>query len=319
MNKFDQYVSILGKARPPAPVNFACLATELDFTLGHQLTDEDLAALLPDCPNLRSLKLRATDITDAGLAHLSGLRNLEMLDLGQMSNITNDGMRHLSGLTQLRSLNIDYSTTVGDAGLAHLQGLTNLEVLWTDGRNITDAGMPYFAKLKKLQGVNLHSSAVSDAGLVHLSGLTDLKTLTLTGTAITDRGLASLSSLTKLEKLYLYNVENTITDAWLSHIAGFTRLQELDVSHCDSHKSEITDAGLAYLSGLSNLAVLRICGAKITDAGLAHISHLAYLTDADVRLCRNISSDACRLWQELLDSRKASGAIAARIAALGKS
>ena len=63
--------------------------------------------------------LASTKVTDAGLVHLKGMMNLQMLHL--------------------------YNTKVTDAGLVHLKGLTKLQFLTLDRTKVTDAGV------KKLQ------------------------------------------------------------------------------------------------------------------------------------------------------------------------
>ncbi len=67
------------------------------------------------------------NVTDAGLRHLSGLANLELLNV-QYRNVGDEGLKHLRGLTKLKDLDLD-STKVTDAGLEHLRGLTSLRVL----------------------------------------------------------------------------------------------------------------------------------------------------------------------------------------------
>ncbi len=76
-----------------------------------------LAAQLPRLR--RALELRRTQITAAGLAHLSGLTQLERLDLRD-TRVTDADLVHLRVLTSLRQLEIN-DTNVTDAGVAELQ------------------------------------------------------------------------------------------------------------------------------------------------------------------------------------------------------
>jgi Leucine-rich repeat (LRR) protein len=83
-------------------------------------------------------------ITDAGLAHLAGLNQLQWLNLDR-TQITDGGLAGIAGLTQLQSLNLD-RTQITDAGLAHLAGLTQLRDLrLRNNPQVTDEGV------KKLQ------------------------------------------------------------------------------------------------------------------------------------------------------------------------
>ena len=51
------------------------------------------------------MKLRATRITDNGLKCISGLENMEFLDLSE-TQVTDAGLRHLSKLTKLSELHL---------------------------------------------------------------------------------------------------------------------------------------------------------------------------------------------------------------------
>ena len=63
--------------------------------------------------------LRGTEVTDADLACLPPLANIEWLDLSQ-TRITDVGLRHLKGMRQLRWLNLK-ETQVTAAGIAALR------------------------------------------------------------------------------------------------------------------------------------------------------------------------------------------------------
>jgi hypothetical protein len=66
---------------------------------------------------------------------------------------------------------------------------------------------------------------------------------------------------------------DTITDADLAHLVGFTNLESLHL-----HSTQITGTGLAHLHGLTNLRTLNLSGSQITDDGLKHIAGLTNLT-----------------------------------------
>jgi Leucine-rich repeat (LRR) protein len=71
------------------------------------------------------LNLESTRVTDASLAHLAKLPNLQVLVLAQ--------------------------TSITDAGMVHLAQLTNLEELHLAGTKVTDAGLNRLRSLKKLR------------------------------------------------------------------------------------------------------------------------------------------------------------------------
>ena len=116
--------------------------------------------------DVRSVYLDNTPVTDAGLEHLRGLRQLQVLDLD--------------------------NTQVTDAGLEHLRGLTQLRWLYLDNIGVTDAGVKQLRGLTQLERLSLDDTQVTDAGLVHLRGLTKLEWLDVSNTKVTDAGVAKL-------------------------------------------------------------------------------------------------------------------------------
>ena len=124
--------------------------------------------------NLKKLKILGLKgrITDKGLSHLSGLRNLETLSLlcmgpqGEGENysdgskpITGKGLKYLRGMTKLRTLVID-SDQIGDEGLSHLEGLDKLESLTLINPHLTDAGLRTLAKIPRLKELSLDDDDV---------------------------------------------------------------------------------------------------------------------------------------------------------------
>ena len=105
--------------------------------------------------------------SDAGIAHLAGLADLEIVSLVG-PQVTDAGLLSLSGLTNLKHFEL-YSPQVTNAGMAHLKNLKNLNFLALDT-----------------------CSKISDAGVVHLTALTKLETLSVIDTKVTDAGVAEL-------------------------------------------------------------------------------------------------------------------------------
>jgi len=88
---------------------------------GYAVDDATLAAAhLDRLPDLRSLDLSDSRVTDAGLAGLAALTGLEELVLIGDIGITDAGLAHLRGLARLRKLDLR-STRVTPAGVARLR------------------------------------------------------------------------------------------------------------------------------------------------------------------------------------------------------
>ncbi len=107
--------------------------------------DDAAMRLVGSFPRPGSLWMRGTNVSDAGVAQLANLVNLEYLDASS-TRLTDAGMRHLGGLPKLSYLSLS-GTQVGDSGLAQL-----LELQW-------------------LSYLDLSNTHVGDAGLVHLIAL----------------------------------------------------------------------------------------------------------------------------------------------------
>lgn len=77
-----------------------------------------LEELAPLAMHIYALDLSRTKVTDADLAHLSGMRNLSRLMLSR-TGITDAGLAALKANAALETINL-YGTAVTDAGLIHL-------------------------------------------------------------------------------------------------------------------------------------------------------------------------------------------------------
>lgn len=111
----------------------------LDFT---RVTDQDLAGIEPTLARLETLYLNSTAVTDAGVAHLRGARNLKTLWLD--------------------------NTKITDGGLASLAGLTNLEELLLSHTAVTDKGVGQLGARSKLKKLSLYDTAVSARAVADL-------------------------------------------------------------------------------------------------------------------------------------------------------
>jgi hypothetical protein len=79
------------------------------------------------CGDIRCVNLADTQVTDARLVHLQGLRQLQELDLSN-TQITDAGLVRLQGLTQLQWLSL-WNTQVTDQGVTELQqALPNCQI-----------------------------------------------------------------------------------------------------------------------------------------------------------------------------------------------
>ncbi|CAN5207910.1 ribonuclease inhibitor [soil metagenome] len=95
--------------------------------------DAELAKLGPVADAMADMNLARTKVSDAGLAEIAKMRNLERLRL-EKTSVSDDGIGSLAGLEKLEYLNL-YGTKVTNAGIQKLAELKNLKKLfvWETG------------------------------------------------------------------------------------------------------------------------------------------------------------------------------------------
>ena len=201
------------------------------FLCGDLFTDPCLE-FLDRRPPLINLCFQGPRLTDAGLAHLAGLAQMECLSL--------------------------FACPVTDVGLLHLRGMTRLAVLNLEETHVAGTGLECLRGQPTLADLNLTRSRANDAGLQAVAGLPHLEKLELAETAVTDAGLAWIARLSRLKELDLSRT--AVSDAGLVHLGGLSRLKHLDLGH-----TAVSDAGVAKLGGLSCLRELDLGETAVTD------------------------------------------------------
>lgn len=95
-----------------------------------KITDDSLKTFAA-MPSLEGLSLQENHFTDRGLVYLSQMTQLKSLSvgLGDVKGITDEGLVHLKGLKNLEDLDLQ-GAGVTTAGLEHLRGLKKLKELW---------------------------------------------------------------------------------------------------------------------------------------------------------------------------------------------
>lgn len=126
------------KSLPGEPV------VSVDMTSCNSLKDDDLKLIAP-LSTLSELYLDGTTVSDQGLKHIAGLKNLTYLGLIGASKITDAGMKELEGLQSLAELRIG-NTSISDEGLEHLTKLKSLKMVGVIGTPMTREGLKKFRK-----------------------------------------------------------------------------------------------------------------------------------------------------------------------------
>ena len=144
-------------------------------------TQIDLSPLAKGFLALHSLKVGGNRITDAHLASLANLKNLQALTFRTLgfTQITDGGLALLANFPKLRELRINGSVKVTDVGVAHLAKLKNLEKLDLGRTRISSASASIFGKLPALKELEVVGSGFGPDGILALRKLNPKVRVTL--------------------------------------------------------------------------------------------------------------------------------------------
>jgi hypothetical protein len=158
------------------------------------------------------------------------------------------------------------------------------------GPDVRDAEMKHVSVLAALQHLTLRKTAITADGLHQLHGLTDLRSLGLSGCGevwlilrpspfdhVQERVpfLQHLAGMTRLEELDLSWTSTIDTD--LADLKKLPRLRSLNLNH-----TQIRGAGMSHLGELPSLQTLRLAYTGTHDADLKHLEPLKALRDLDL-------------------------------------
>ncbi len=247
---------------------------------------------------------------DADYAALAGLTNLESLTLKIVASQSTDaGVAKLKALTKLRTLELDvgYDHLAGPPTIELFDAIAGMSELENLKLHLLAPSLGYskLAALKKLKKLSYitkgflageplgnftkHLGALTsleelertdrvewtDETLADIKGLTNLRTLELGASLVTDDGLIALAGMKELTRLWCR--ATPITGSGLKHLAGLTKLRFLSLS-----MGKASDAGMASIPAFPELATLELRQTAITDATLAHLAKLPKLENLDV-------------------------------------
>ena len=238
---------------------------------GGGLGDSALAKLarLSTFPDLRSLSLHYFNVTDTGLGHLAGLKNLETFSL--RANVPGHAFATFEGWTNLKSIAF-HGNGIDDEGLGHIcERFPNLESLnLIHARALTDASAVHLLKLKKLKNIILNGPKMTAAWHGNLSTLPveslsvsqgnalpateaiagakaipSLRRFAMSGKTLTDADLTTLASTSQIESLSLDDID--LSDARIPHLQAFAHLKSLTLIRYGKGYPDETQAAVKAL------------------------------------------------------------------------
>jgi internalin A len=255
------------------------------------VTDTDLRKLA-EYPELTSIDLSLTHISDEGVAEFKNLRNVTDLNLYYAEYVTDQGVAAIKDWKKLKRLNL-HGTKCSDTALEHIAGISSLESLDVGSTLMTDVGLERLGMLTNLKELTMGGNELGDAGLQALRQLPSLTYLDLGGRQGTDKnvwtivmstaGLDAVLSLHDLRELrigcYAINVgieekkfaeitATTVLPEWLERMSvQLPKLQTVRFQGC----GKIDDASIKHLSAMPNLKEADLRGTGVTERGAASL------------------------------------------------
>lgn len=257
---------------------------------------EQLASKIAEAEALTTLNMRNTLINDEGIAQLSGLKALRVIDLRLSPLLTDAAMETLAAMPELRAVRLS-GVNVTDAGLAKLLELPRLtELDLRNCRKITTEGIAQARTKTTLRMLKLGGPEIDDQVLDLVAQIGQLTGLSLDDCNISDAGVAKLDRL-PLGDLTIFQCAN-ITDEGLNVLAAYDRMRRLTLRgvaargaaleklpHPDLlvalnlEQSGITDAEVPVLARFTKLDSLNLGQTRLTDDAIEGLAKLNWLKD----------------------------------------
>ena len=272
------------------------------------LTDAGLASL-GRLKNLEGLYfVRSTPgFTPAGLAHLKTLKKLKTVNFAQAWSgpagveYGDEVVRQLTALPQLESIEgLAYLSPEGVKTLATFPNLKGLGIALRDRWQKYDGptGLEHLARLTSLEKLSLQKDGpLSDTDLVSLESLDHLKELSIHFAGVNERGLASIGKMRQLERLHL----DTLTHDGLNHLNGLSNLEYLNVSAGWDGVSRTLSPGEVTLdlSGLKKMKNLQLSQLELKEDDLTFLGELHALERLMIQQTTPLTSVLFRQLQDL--------------------
>ncbi|MEL7335044.1 MAG: hypothetical protein AAFN70_02450 [Planctomycetota bacterium] len=164
--------------------------------VGENNISDDGVIAITRCPNLRTLTIQGSPISDAALQTISQHANLRQLSLPRSNQLTDQGIATLSPLTsQLELLDLVGCEGLTPTAMQTVGQFDGLKVLKLSGGMTTDDSIAVLASLPNLQSLNLQNAAITDAAGESIARASSIRELNLFESPVTDGVLPSLSAL----------------------------------------------------------------------------------------------------------------------------
>jgi len=229
-----------------------CPLTSLSSSAMHghdgTLTDEHTIHLTK-FPQLQQLQLEGQGgLTGTSIEVISGLSNLQRLNLDRCIGFTDADCAPLANLQRLRSLNLT-DTHAGDKAAAAIAAIPRIEDVRMVNDDLTDAGIQQLSQAFSIQELRLHSNSITDVGVAALGRINRLRRLTIESENITGSGLGPVASLPDLQDFTL--LAPGLRDVAFEHLSQAKSLRKL----------RLAQRGIRPAAALTNDGLMKMAAA----------------------------------------------------------
>ncbi len=212
-------------------------------------------AWLRTLPKLAVFDVSETNVDDTSLGTLA-VPQLHTLSLSR-TKITNHGLSALQSLQRLRSLDLSY-TLVTDTGLREIQSLHALQEVILYNTHVQGPGLRYLAQLPDLRAVWIGGNVPVDPECTrYLQPHSRLQECHILGPGATGQTLRYLQPCQHLRALTLTAITLNVDD--LEFLQRFPWLESLDLSG-----STLPEAGIELLQQLGQLEYLYLAETNLS-------------------------------------------------------
>jgi Leucine-rich repeat (LRR) protein len=260
------------------------------------------AATRDSAGKIVAVDLRSSWVSDMDIVELARMPDLKTVDLS-LTRISDQGLRLLRTAPGIVDLNLYYAELITDDGLSAVRGWKHLKRINLRGTKITDKTLEMLTTVPTLEALDVGFAEITDVGLDHLAVLPNLRELTIGGNKLTDLGMQILRQLSQLTYLDLSGAQRTdsglwsitLTDAGLESVSALAELRELRLNG-----TPVSGRGLGRLKGLDKLERLHLQGCKrIGSTAVPVLAAFARLRLLDVKDTGLTADDVAQLQKAL--------------------
>ena len=230
----------------------------INFSRGHNLTDEIAIRLLRKCPRLECINFsNCTSLTDKVSEFIAtcpeNFMNLWSINFN-CNELTDESIKYISKCPNIRNVNFG-GNDLTDESIRYISNCTNLRKIdFSFCRLLTDDAIRYisncpenFTKLRKINFSGCHQ--LTDKAIEYLlkcpENYTNLQSVDFGYCNITDESGKLLSHCVNLQKVCIRHC-SLLTPDFIEYISKCINLQNIDCTSCTFSKESLENFALKY-------------------------------------------------------------------------